>query len=75
MASIRLNAEKLELKRKEMGWTKGKLAKKIGVTQTTLYRASLEPDNSNYDSPGEKLISGILKLFPGSAFEDYFFLV
>ena len=74
MASIRLNAKKLELKRKELGWTKGKLAKRIGVTQTTLHRASLNPNNSNYDGPGEKLISGILNLFPGSVFEEYFFL-
>jgi hypothetical protein len=73
MSGIRLKVEKLESKRWEHKWNKGELAKAIGVARPTLYRASLDPKNPLYNSPGERVIAGVLNAFPGSVFEDFFF--
>lgn len=74
MSGIKLKTAYLESKRREMGWTKGRLARQVGISSTTLYRISLPFDHPDYDGPGAKVIAGVLQAFPDATFEAFFTL-
>lgn len=72
---IKLRVDVLEDLQTKKGWTDTELANQMGISRSRLWRAKLSEDHTEYCSPGESLIVGVLKAFPEKKFEDLFFLV
>ncbi len=71
---IRLNNEKLEEKMQCLNWNKSKLVRKMGISNTTLWRTKLPIDDPRYNVPGNEFIAQALSVIPGAKFEELFFL-
>jgi transcriptional regulator with XRE-family HTH domain len=71
---IKLRVDVLERLQTEKKWTDTELAKQMGISRSRLWRAKLPESHSEYCSPGESLIIGVLKAFPERKFDDLFFL-
>lgn len=71
---IRLRAEVLYALQNEKDWNDTKLASKMGVSRSRLWRARLPETHPEHCSIGESFIVGAMTLFPESRFEDLFFL-
>lgn len=71
---IRLRTEVLYQLQDEKGWSDSKLAEKMGVSRSRLWRARLPECHPEYCSIGSDFIAGAMSLFPEKKFEDLFFL-
>ncbi|MDQ0876792.1 transcriptional regulator with XRE-family HTH domain [Paenibacillus sp. V4I3] len=71
---IKLRVEVLEELQKEENLNDTKLAEKMGISRSRLWRTKLDDNHPKYCSPGESLIIGTLQAFPHKKFEDLFFL-
>ncbi|HJV46600.1 MAG TPA: hypothetical protein VJ824_12875 [Bacillota bacterium] len=69
---VRVNIEVLEKLQGKL--TDAQFSRKIGVSQSTLYRIKLPPTDGRYSAPGETFIAGVLNAFPKKRFEHIFFL-
>lgn len=73
-AAVRLNEKELRKAALDKDLkTNKEIAEAIGVSVFQLRRAMKEPDDPDYNAPGEKLIAGVLAAF-GEPFERFFFL-
>lgn len=69
--SIRLKLDVLkELQKNE---SDAQFSRKLGVSQSTLYRVKLAPTDHRYCSPGPSFIAKMLHTYPYKRFEDLFF--
>jgi hypothetical protein len=71
---LKLRVDVLEYLQKQMEWSDTELANRLGISRSRLWRAKLPTSHPEYCSPGEALITGILKTFPEKNFDDLFFL-
>ncbi|MEW9702863.1 winged helix-turn-helix domain-containing protein [Paenibacillus sp. SI8] len=71
---IKLRVEVLEELQKNENLNDTKLAEKMGISRSRLWRTKLDENHPEYCSPGESLIIGTLQAFPHKKFEDLFFL-
>lgn len=73
-AAIRLNESELRKAAIDHNLeTNAQIAEAIGVSTSQLWRATLNPEDSRYNAPGQSFIAGVLKAF-GEPFERFFFL-
>jgi transcriptional regulator with XRE-family HTH domain len=71
---LKLSVDTLETLQKENKWSDTEFAERLGISRSRLWRAKLPTNHHEYCSPGEALITGVLKTFPHMKFEDLFFL-
>lgn len=72
MYSVELRVDALDRLQELHNLNESKLAEKMQVSRTQIWKARLPLNDSRHCSPGVAFIAGALEAFPGTEFKDLF---